>query len=173
METDGPSRYRIFDARPPVRIRGTFPQEAPGPAVGYIIALSVGKTTQLLSARNAGMLRQLIALGIVEQDGPDSVHLIRTDLVKDGYIVPVVLREILERQPGLSTALAMLEVNPAEKPDSIGEALRSAYGAEWSPATIHWIGKNVRAWARYAGVATSLRRRAGSTGGDQAELDLS
>jgi hypothetical protein len=172
-EGDNTGRYRIFDTRPPIRVRGAFPQEAPGPAIDAILALSAGKATQLHTKRRAGTLRQLIGLGIVQQDGPDSVRLIRADLIQNGQVVPAVLREILEEQPGLSTAFAILEANPAEEPERVGEAIRAAYGADWSSATVHWIGKHVRAWARYAGIVTSLRRgRSMSTSHGYKELQL-
>ena len=166
-EGDNAGRYRIFDARLPIRVRGAFPQEAPGPAIAAIVALSEGKPTQLHTKRRAGTLRQLIGLGIVQQDGPESVRLVRTDLIQDGRVVPAVLREILAKQPGLSVALAILEANPAEKPERVGEAIRTAYGTDWSSVTVHWVGKHVRAWARYAGVVTSRRpeRRSDTTPG--------
>jgi hypothetical protein len=95
----------------------------------------------------------------VHRDGDGALRLVRTDLVQDDRIVPTVLREIIEKQPGLATALAMLEANPAEKPERVGEAVRAAYGADWTAVTTYGTGKHVRGWARYAGIATSTRPR--------------
>jgi hypothetical protein len=157
-EGDGGGKYHLFGMQPPVRVRGAFPQEAPGPAVDIILALASGKPApQLLTKRRAGTLRQLVGLGVVGQDGDNTVRLVRTDLVRDGEIVPAVLRELLESQPGLADALARLEANPAEKPEHVGEVIRAAYGADWTAATTHATGKHVRGWARHAGIATSPR----------------
>jgi hypothetical protein len=101
----------------------------------------------------------------VHRDGDGALRLVRTDLVQDDRIVPTVLREIIEKQPGLATALAMLEANPAEKPERVGEAVRAAYGADWTAVTTYGTGKHVRGWARYAGIATSTRPRGDLPGG--------
>jgi len=149
-------KYRIFGTQPRIRVRGSFPQESPTRAIHAILALAAGgPTPQSLTQRGAGTLRLLVVLGVVQRDEHDVVRLVRTDLVRDGRIVPAVLREILEKQPGLSTALAMLEANPAETPKRVGEVIRAAYGADWTAGTILTKGKHVRGWARHAGVATS------------------
>ena len=157
-EGDGGGKYRLFGMQPPVRVRGAFPQEPPGPAIDIILALAAGKPPpQLLTKRRARSLRQLVGLGIVHRDGDDTLRLVRADLVRDGKIVPAVLRELVENQPGLADALALLEANPAEKPERVGEVIRAAYGADWTAVTTHGTGKHVRGWARYAGIATSPR----------------
>lgn len=157
-EGDEGGKYRLLGIQPPIRVRGAFPQQPPGPAIHAILALAAGEPTpQLLAKRRAGTLRQLVGLGVVHRDENGALRLVRTDLVREDKIVPAVLREIIEKQPGLAAALAMLEANPAEKPEQVGEAVRAAYGADWTAVTTYGTGKHVRGWARYAGIATSTR----------------
>lgn len=171
-EGDEGGKYRLFGMQPPVRVRGAFPQQAPGPAIHAILALAAGKPApQLLTKRRAGTLRQLVGIGIVHRNGDNTLRLVRTDLVRDGRIVPAVLRELLEHQPGLADALALLEANPAAKPERVGEVIRAAYGADWTAVTTHATGKHVRGWARHAGIAT-LPRLSGLSDGHRKHDEL-
>jgi hypothetical protein len=162
-EDEGSSTVRLLGIRPPVRVKGAFPLEPPGPALDLLLEVVHGNPlASSLTRRQARGLRELVALGAVGANADGTVRLARTDLLRNGVVDPSVLRELLEHQVGCANALALLEADPTAAPQRVGEVIRAAYGAEWSPATTHSAGKYMRGWARHVGVATAIRRAAAS-----------
>jgi hypothetical protein len=91
-----------------------------------------------------------IGAGIVDPEG--RLRLVRSDLAPNGEINPLVLRELLEALPGGAAGIDLLVRKPGATPDEVGETIRAAVGAQWSPTTLHSVGTHWRAWARAAGI---------------------
>lgn len=157
-DTDEPSATKLYGFRPPIRAKGIFPQQPPGPSVELLRRLSAGDPLQDdLSRREAAALRELVLLGAIEFHPDGKVHLVDPKLVVKGEVDPLQLRRLLEGKRGCAEALALLEGDPSARPEVVGEVVRRAYRAEWSSATTHGVGKHLRAWARLAGITTKIR----------------
>jgi hypothetical protein len=160
-DADEPSATKLYGFRPPIRAKGAFPQQPPGPGVELLLRLAAGESLQShLSRREAAGLRDLVLLGAVEFEPDGTVHLCNPGLVVNSEIEPRELRRLLEGKRGCAEALALLERDPSASPEVVGEVIRGAYGAEWSSATTHSTGKHLRGWARLAGVTTRTRPQA-------------
>ncbi|MFG1708701.1 hypothetical protein ACFLIM_36440 [Nonomuraea sp. M3C6] len=151
---------RLFGARLPIRTKGVFPQEPPGPCIALLVKLVNGPLKiSALDRYERDSLRQLLALGAVEPDSAEAFRLARPDLISDGKVLQAVLMELLRRVPGGSDALDLLIQNPAASPVDVGRIFHSAHSADWKPATTQSVGKHFRAWARHAGISTRVRRQ--------------
>jgi hypothetical protein len=104
-------------------------------------------------------LRQLLALGAVEADTNDKFRIARPNLVVDGEVSQEILLELLGNVPGGREAIDLIVSNPAANPLEVGQIIGEANSADWKAETTRSAGKNFRAWARHAGIATALRQR--------------
>ena len=144
---------QLLGGKPVRRMRTGFLHERPGPALALACSMAAAGSADVLSERSkARAVRALILLGAVTQDPNSSFVLMRTDLVNDGEPVPEVLREMMSVVPGVGAGLMLLSGNPAVAPEELGEAVRRSLGANWRSGTKITIGKNLRAWARCAGL---------------------
>ena len=137
------------------RMKGGFPHDGPGPSLKVLADFASGRTLKKTRA-----IRSLEILGCVRENADGSYSLTQHDLVADGTVVPEKLHQLLLAVPGVPEGLAVLEVNPAAPPGEVGEAVRTALSAEWANATVRGIGKNLRGWARAAGVSVKRVQRA-------------
>lgn len=69
------------------------------------------------------------------------------------------IRELISRVPGGKGALSLIEAQPDVSPETVGLALRDAYGLMWAASTTRMAGTKFRVWARYAGLATTKLKR--------------
>jgi hypothetical protein len=177
---DAPSNLRLLAERPVIRTRPGLPQEAPRRALGILGRLGRGETVGLPEngSPDRDAARTLLALGAVEVTPDREIRLARSDLLSpDGLLRPVVLFELLNSVPGGAVGIDVLRRSPSAAPAAVGEAMREAVGASWTPASTHSIGGYFRAWAKLAGVeVTSVprrpatgRRRAGTANGQATE----
>ena len=165
---------KMFGVRPPIRTRAVFPQRTPGPSVALLCRIATGNQIgPKLGGSEADALRQLLVLVAVEFRAGGSVQLVRPELICDGQVNAPCLRSLMEAKRGCKEALALLEEDGAAAPSIVGEVIRGAHGAEWTPQTVHWIGKNLRAWARLAGVKTLTRRPHRAVDTPDQQLDFS
>ena len=129
------------------RIKGGFPHDAAGPSLKVLIDIANGQ-----DVRKTRAIRSLEILGCVREGPNGSYMLNQQDLVVNGAVVPERLRQLLLAVPGVPEGLAVIEANPAARPEDVGQAVREALAAEWAKLTIRGIGKHLRSWARAAGV---------------------
>jgi hypothetical protein len=162
MLPDGSSGIgRLFGARLRIRTKGVFPQEPSGPCIALLIRLADGSLRMSgLNRYERGSLRQLLTLGAVDADTKETFRLVRADLIVDGTVSPVVLRELLRKVPGCGEAIDLLIHNPAATPLDVGQIFATVHSADWQPATTLSIGKYFRSWARKAGITTTLKPQA-------------
>ena len=129
------------------RMRGGFPHDAAGPSLNLLTELGSG---QMVTKTRA--VRSLEIIGCVRENADGSYSLTQPDLVVDGAVVPERLHQLLVAVPGVPEGLAVIESNPAARPEEVGEAVRQALSAEWAVTTTKGIGKHLRSWARAAGI---------------------
>ncbi|MFZ3557068.1 hypothetical protein [Streptomyces sp. BH055] len=138
--------------------RGVFPKKTPGPAIALLKRLHGGDEVRLGgSSVDARAGHELFTLGVV---GVDADGLLRINenapLTSTGELIPEKLLECLERKPGMADAISLLKEDPATKPDVLGAIIARSYDVQWAPGTVELTGKQVRGWAKIAGV--KLRR---------------
>lgn len=143
---------RLLDVRSPLRVRRSIPHEPSRQSLDMIRRVASGETVVLTRGHDRDVIRTVVGIGagIVEPNG--RLRLLHADLVIDGEISPLRLRELLVVLPGGTAGLSLLESNPAATPSEVGEAIRAAAGSSWSPETAHSVGTYWRGWARAAGV---------------------
>ncbi|KLO25547.1 hypothetical protein ABW16_22640 [Mycolicibacter heraklionensis] len=138
----------------PIRRRkvGGFPHDAPGPSITLLKELASNGAIDVSRRRSA--LRPLLDIDAVRAD--DSGHLVvQHDLVLDGQLNAPVLHDLLTQVSGVAPGLTLLERRPDARPADVGRVVAEALSAEWAPATEHALGKNLRAWARFAGMSVT------------------
>ncbi|GAY15537.1 restriction endonuclease [Mycobacterium sp. shizuoka-1] len=143
----------------PLRRRtvGGFPHAAPGPSIALLRELASNTAVDVPRRRSA--LRPLLDIDAVrEEDGGRIV--VQHQLVQHGELSAPVLRDLLSRVPGVSPGLSLLEQKPDASPMEVGTTVAEALSADWAPGTVHSLGKYLRAWARFAGVAIARPSRA-------------
>lgn len=138
---DGSAGFgRLFGTRLPIRIRGVFPQEPPGPCIALLVKLIDGPIQMsALNRYERDSLRQLLVLGAVEADTTETFRIARRDLVHDAKVSPTILMELLRNIPGCSEAIELLIRNPAATPVEVGQIFRSAHSADWKPSTTRTV----------------------------------
>ncbi|MFF8478206.1 restriction endonuclease [Streptomyces sp. NPDC015414] len=159
MDENEPSTVELLTENLPRRwSRGVFPKKTPGPAITLLKRLHAGAEVRLGGRGVEGRAsHELIALGVVDADADGLLRVNeRTPLTSSGELIPEKLLECLERKPGMADAISLLKVNPATKPDALGAIIARAYDVQWAPGTVELTGKQVRGWAKIAGV--KLRR---------------
>jgi Restriction endonuclease len=134
------------------RMRTGFLHERPGPVVKVAYSITTDSGNIPSSRLKTRAIRSLTLLGALTQDSDGQIYLTRSDLFQDGELVPEILYELISVVPGVAAGLALLSVNSGAAPEDVGEAVRRSLGADWQRATKVTIGKNLRAWARHAGV---------------------
>lgn len=133
----------------------SFPQSGPGVAIRFLRAKIHALPMELGDSAQQKAHNDLCALGIMDEKGnifPDSstaAKLISTP--PDS----TTIRELLLRIAGGNTALSLIEANPDVKSEKVGAVLRDALDRAWASVTVKQTGARFRAWARYAGIASS------------------
>jgi hypothetical protein len=149
------------------RMRTGFLHERPGQVLGVAFSVATNSDDIPPSRLRTRAIRSLILLGALIQNSDGLLILNRPDLFQDGELVPDVLYELISVVPGVAAGLALLSVSPGAGPEDVGEAVRRSLGADWQRGTKVTIGKNLRAWARHAGMQVNKvarSRRDGSIG---------
>ncbi|MGW1792972.1 nSTAND1 domain-containing NTPase [Streptomyces tubercidicus] len=131
------------------RIRGGFPQCAPGPSLRLLLQVAAGQATVRETDRRA--LTQLLIIGALTETA-DGLYRVHEGLVVNSTVVPDVLRTLMCAVPGVEAGLAVLKQAPAAGAEEVGEAVRRSLVADWAPGTAAGVGKHLRAWARAAGL---------------------
>ncbi|WP_341869887.1 restriction endonuclease [Micromonospora arida] len=147
---------QLLQARIRRRLRGAFPNEAPGPALSLLLEIARSPHQEVqggVSRSRRGGVRHLLAIGAISELPDGTLRLLRRDLVDNGSVVPRVLYDLLSNVPGVPVALNFLQSNPGASPQDVGDVLRVAVNAEWSDPTVLSNGKYMRGWAKAAGVA--------------------
>ncbi|MFD1374238.1 nSTAND1 domain-containing NTPase [Actinoplanes sichuanensis] len=131
-----------------------FPQRAPGPALALVKRLAaVGSICIRGDAKTTLTSRDLLILGIAKVDKERNLTLLTKEGVdSSGNLNPIVLRALIEKVPGCKSAIDELTRNPETSTDQIGEILKDAQNATWSESWTRGVGKQMRAWAKAAGV---------------------
>ncbi|WP_433051169.1 restriction endonuclease [Dactylosporangium sp. CS-033363] len=155
-EGDIPAEVRILGVRPVARLGSSFPHEAPGPALSALKSIAAQGPGAMADAYAGKHLRELLKVGAISITQAGGIS-IADGLVVNEEIDPSRLRDLLNRLPGCGDAMRALDENPALKPTAVGAILSNALGAEWSDGTLLSTGKYMRAWARAAGIKTSMR----------------
>ncbi|WP_425888766.1 restriction endonuclease [Micromonospora sp. DT4] len=151
---------RLFEARHTVRIRGAFPYEHPNQCIRLLRRIMHERVAiDDLQGRERRAFRELVALGAVASESDQFIRITWTDLIENGRINEERLLGLLTAVPGGSEAISLLRRNPAATPKEVGEELRKANAADWQSETMRSSGVSFRAWARLAGLDTSLRSR--------------
>lgn len=152
-----PSNQRLLSTGSDKRTPEVFPQRSPGPALTLLKELSSKARICLKGQPRLNLTsRDLIALGIAAVDNDRNLALIAPHVVDEqGNVIQTVLRELIEQIPGCKDALEELERNPATPSYKIGKIIKSAQGTSWSENWTTGAGKQMRAWARAAGVSTA------------------
>lgn len=143
---------QLLGAKLTRKMRTGFLHERPGEVLKVANSVATGSGKFSSSRPVTRAIRSLTLLGALVQD-PNGQHVLtRSDLFHDGELVPEVLYEMISIVPGVAGGLAILRANPGASPEDVGEAVRRSLGADWQRSTKVTIGKNLRAWARYAGM---------------------
>lgn len=155
LEGHEDTTIRLLDVRSPVRVRFAVPQERCGPCLELIRKVGRGEAAMVppdSEGRVRGYFRTVVAIGAGTVDPGGQLRLLRPDLAPDGEINPLVLRELLQALPGGAEGIDLLMQKPGATPNEVGEAIRAAVSARWTPATVNTIGGYWRGWARAAGI---------------------
>ncbi|MFI1809908.1 restriction endonuclease [Streptomyces sp. NPDC020422] len=159
MEETEQSTVKLLSENLPRRWgRGVFPKKTPGPSIELLKRVHAGAEVKLGgSGVEARAGQELLTLGVVDA-GVDGLLKVneKTPLTSSGELIPESLLECLERKPGMAEALSLLKADPATKPDVLGAVIARAYDVQWAPGTLELTGKQVRGWAKVAGL--KLRR---------------
>lgn len=138
------------------RVRGGFPQQAPRPSIELLLTIAARPDSRLprsLYREDQAAARSLLTLGVLEEEPDGDLILVRPNVVADGAVVQVELRQLLQSVPGVAPGLALISANPAATAQEVGHAVRDSIGADWAPGTSFGVGKHLRAWARCAGLS--------------------
>lgn len=144
---------QLLGAKLARRMRTGFLHEKPGPVLGVMRAMVCNPEEIPPSRLRTRSIRALILLGALDQESNGLITVKRPDLIDNDIVVEDVLRELMVSVPGVAAGLTLLATKPGAAPEELGEAIRRSLGAAWQQATKIAIGKNLRAWARYAGIA--------------------
>lgn len=146
----------ILDPSARARTPGAFPQRAPGPALGFLLAVAESENQRMeANGATSTAIRDLLALQLlaVDQDGIYTIA-IPEIIQQDGSYSPAILLKRIESISGAREALAMLREDPKAAPADLGALLRTGQATVWSDGTAALAGKHFRAWANRAGVFT-------------------
>ena len=147
---------RLLDPPSALRVRRGIPQVPPRRSIAILRKLLSGETVVLPDpSKERDAVGALVALGAVTV-GLDRVVCLASDVADSGV---AALRGLLEKAPGGQAGLTALQGDPAADPFTVGEAIATALGAHWTPASTHGIGGHFRAWARESGVPVLKARR--------------
>jgi len=133
------------------RVKGGWPQDPVRPAIELILKIARNDATSTKDAHK-GAVRDLLVLGAVDVTGTGSLFLRDPSLVTADKVVPEKLRALMNAVPGVAEGLAVLQQEPTARPETVGTAVKEALAADWAAGTTHGVGKNLRGWARYAGI---------------------
>ncbi|MDA8600983.1 hypothetical protein N9L30_08190 [Burkholderiaceae bacterium] len=138
----------------------SFPQSGPEIAIRFLRTKLHASPLELGESAQQKVHNDLYVLGITDIQGniisPGSSTVAK--LISEPPD-STTIRELLSKIAGGNKALSLIEANPDVNSEIVGEVLRDALGRAWAPATIAMAGTKFRAWARYAGLASSKRKR--------------
>lgn len=147
---------RLLDPPSALRVRRGIPQVPPRRSIEVLQKLLSGETVMLPDpSKERDAVGALVALGAVTV-GLDRVVRLSSDVADTGV---VALRGLLEKVPGGQAGLTVLQDDPAADPMTVGEAIATALGANWTLASTHSVGGHFRSWAREIGVPVLKARR--------------
>ncbi len=143
-----------------LRRNKTFPQSGPEIAIKYLRAKLHALQLEMPDSTKQKAHNDLYVLGIMDINGNISPPAsgIADKLLSDPP-ESATIRKLLSSVIGGNIALSLIEANPEVSSKIIGESLRDAYGLSWASATTKMAGTKFRAWARYAGLVSSKRKR--------------
>ncbi|MFI8995703.1 restriction endonuclease [Streptomyces sp. NPDC053542] len=150
-ETDISPAFDILTGSRGSNARRVFPKGTPGPAIKLMKSLWSGERVKLTSKNKPA--NELLLLGIASVNSDGNLFLAdEAPIDDDGELVPSKLLELIKRPPGMEQAIEALMADPQAKTHYLGEFIRSAANADWAPGTVALTGKQVRGWAKMAGV---------------------
>ncbi len=150
-EIDG--RGELLGPALPMRGRVQAIHISPGPVLTLLNrAASEAINATDLSTREWRYLNLLVAMKLVRLGAGG--QLVVLDVDAEG-VSPERVRVALESMPGVRKALSELERDPHASAVVVGGIVQESTGAAWGSATIALIGKQVRSWARKAGIRVS------------------
>jgi hypothetical protein len=138
----------------------SFPQSGPEIAIQFLRIKLHALSFELGVSAQQKAHNDLYVLGIMDIEG----NIIGTASSAAAKLISVppdsaTIRELLSRVAGGDMALSLIETNPYVTSNKVGEVLRDALGRSWATATTNKAGTKFRAWARYAGIASSKGKR--------------
>lgn len=126
---------------------------SPGPALSLLSrVLNENVHAGSLTTREWRCLSLLTSMKLVEVSQSGYIEAVE---VGPAGITPARIRNALEELPGLSAALNLLESNPRASAITVGNVVKETSGVTWSDATTGLVGKQIRSWARNAGIKVS------------------
>lgn len=132
------------------RLRGGWPQRQARPSVEVLLRISRGEIEGLAVAPRE--IRDLMVLGAVGLSEDDVPFLTDPELVQNGVVDAARLRTLMEDVAGVREGLAVLAADPGAPAEFVGAAVKGALAADWAASTVVGVGKQLRSWARYAGL---------------------
>lgn len=138
----------------------TFPHSRPDAVFGYLRLKRNAEMIILTESARQKYVTDLFMLGIVDLKGnvlPNQEEIV--DRLTQARPDTSALREVIARVPGGSEALALLEKDPAVRPEAVGALLRDAFGLPWADSTTKLAGAKFRTWARAAGIPVAKLAR--------------
>ncbi|WP_435970369.1 nSTAND1 domain-containing NTPase [Streptomyces sp. Qhu_M48] len=156
MDENEPSTVVLLAEGLPYRSagRGVFPKKTPGPAITVLKDIHSGVEV-LTGGRDsrARAVQELVVLRVVDVDYVGRVTLNEmTPLTASGDLIPGKLLESLVQRPGMEEAISILRSDPGAKHEVLGSVIARAYDVQWAPGTVELVGKQVKGWAKAAGV---------------------
>ena len=143
-------------AKVPTRASG-YLQGAPGPAQRLLLRISeFDLRNQDLNRGEQRAMHDLLLLGFVNVKS-DAI-LGAAGSLESGAMSKSFLGAALRRLPALSSALDLLDRDPAADNKALGECIRGAIGADWRDSTTELSGKQFRSWAKAAGFVSERAR---------------
>lgn len=144
----------LFTASARQRTAGVFPQRSPGPSVDLLRRIGRDRIVNVHEGRAVtSASRDLLELGLVSVSESGDLTMADTEsLNPDGTINGTRLRIAMERADGVRSALERLAADPTAGAAELGELLAVAQRAGWADSTRYTMGKNLRSWAKVAGM---------------------
>jgi hypothetical protein len=137
----------------PVRGKAAAIHISPGPALSLLErVVSEDVDAGSLATREWRCLSLLSAMKLVKVSNSGKIEAVD---VGGNEVTPSRIRKALEELSGLPAALELLESNPRASALMVGNLVKETSGATWSDATTALVGKQIRSWARKAGIKVS------------------
>ncbi|MFG2157792.1 nSTAND1 domain-containing NTPase [Streptomyces olivaceus] len=160
-ETEPPTMDLLAGNLPRRWSRGVFPKKTPGPAITLLKRLYAGTEVKMGGRGVEGRAsHELVLLGIVDVDSDGRLRLNdKAPLTSSGELIPDKLLDCLLQKRGMADAISLLRSDPTARAEALGEIIARAYEVQWAQATVELVGKQVRGWAKIAGVKVQVDTR--------------